>query len=178
MKKIFLAFICIFISFIFTSCQTVAENNEISSEQSIKTQTLENQSSEQYTVDTDFFTLTLPNNWKNDCFYEIVYEENHSYRLSFYEKESHEEDDCGWIFSISLFNLTEDYTVFPSYDILGTLDTYQYGSYNMIVLYPSDVQFSEKTAKKYNEMANCVSKILNTFNFKSNCSFTKYPTEN
>lgn len=128
-------------------------------------------------VDTEYYTISIPTEWKGDCFYETVPGEHYNYSLNFYEKQSHDEMDAGYLFGIDLLTETEDYEIYPSYDVLGSLEVYRIGSYNMIVTYPTDVQFSEGAAKKYNSMTAQISEILKTISFKEECTFSETPIE-
>ena len=126
-------------------------------------------------IDTEYYTISIPSSWNEDCFYEIADGENYNYTLSFYDKASHEELNAGWLFSINLPTEFEDYSVYPEYDILGSIEVYRIGSYNIVVTYPTDVQYSEETAIKYNEMFKSVPNILKTISFSEECTFSKEP---
>lgn len=126
-------------------------------------------------IDTEYYTVSAPNSWNDDCFYEIADGENYNYTLSFYDKASHEAINGGWLFSINLLTEFEDYSNYPDYDVLGSLEVYRIGSYNIVVTYPTDVQCSEETAEKYREMCDDISHILNTIAFKDECTFSEEP---
>ena len=126
-------------------------------------------------VTTQYYTLRIPDSWENDCFYEIYEREDYSYALNFYDKASHNEMGGGWLFSIVLLTEVEEYSNYPEYDVLGSLEVYRIGSYNIIATYPSDVQFSEKTARKYSELSSVVPDIIKTISFSDNCTFSKSP---
>ncbi|MGM9662007.1 MAG: hypothetical protein ACI3WR_02820 [Oscillospiraceae bacterium] len=126
-------------------------------------------------IDTEYYTIKVPNSWEDDCFYEVTDGESYNYTLSFYNKASHEQISGGWLFSINLLTEFEDYTNYPDYDVLGSLEVYRTGSYNLVVTYPTDVQFSEETANKYNEMSESIPDILSTISFKEECTFSNAP---
>lgn len=129
-------------------------------------------------IDTEYYTIEVPNSWNEDSFYKITDGELYSYTLSFYDKASYEETDGGWLFSIRLepeFENYSGYGSYGSYDILGSLEVYRIGSYNIVVLYPTDVQYSDKTAENYREMSGSISDILDTISFKDECTFSKDP---
>ncbi|MCI5593931.1 MAG: hypothetical protein PUG78_03930 [Eubacteriales bacterium] len=67
---------------------------------------------------------------------------------------------------------SEDYTVFPSYDYLGMLKTPD-GEFNMIALYPTDVQFSEGTSAEYGEMTDDINRIIKTVKAVGGAEFVK-----
>ncbi len=126
-------------------------------------------------IDTEYYTILVPASWNDDCFYEIAEGENYNYTLSFYDKASHEELNAGWLFSIKLLTEFEDYSVYPDYDLLGSIEVYRIGSYNIVITYPTDVQFSEETVSKYNEMYGSIPDILETISFNEECVFSKEP---
>lgn len=90
----------------------------------------------------------------------------------FYYKASKEADCGGHLFSIVLLPDSEDYTVFPSYDYLGMLKTPD-GEFNMIALYPTDVQFSEGTSAEYGEMTDDINRIIKTVKAMGGAEFVK-----
>lgn len=126
-------------------------------------------------IDTEYYTLSAPSSWKDGCFYEIADGENHSYTLSFYDKTSHDAINGGWLFSINLLAESEDYSIYPDYDVLGSLEVDRIGSYNIVVTYPTDVQFSEETAENYNQMSDKIPELLKTISFKDECTFSEEP---
>lgn len=126
-------------------------------------------------IDTEYYTLSAPSSWKDYCFYEIADGESYNYTLSLYDKASHDAINGGWLFSINLLTEFEDYSIYPDYDVLGSLEVYRIGSYNIVVTYPTDVQYSEGTAEKYRAMYNDISNILKTIKFKDECTFSEEP---
>ena len=126
-------------------------------------------------IETEYYTLSVPDSWEDGCFYEIADGENHNYTLSFYDKASHDAINGGWLFSINLLTEFEDYTVYPDYDVLGSLEVYRIGSYNIVITYPNDVEYSEATAQNYNQMSAEIPKLLKTISFKEECTFSKEP---
>ena len=76
-------------------------------------------------VDTEYYTINVPDSWKDDCLCNIADGDGHSYTLTFYDKLSREKNGHGgWLFSIRLLPASEDYTKNPDYDILGSLVVY------------------------------------------------------
>ena len=84
------------------------------------------------------------------------------YVLSLYETTSHEQFGGGKLCSIQLMPAGDDtYKDFPSYEWLGELDTPD-GRFNIIVLFPTDVQFTEDTANTYAELFSNIHDLLYT----------------
>ena len=123
------------------------------------------------TVEGFYYTVTLPADWQGrytkydteegDCRYDV-----------FCHSASMTEEGGGHLFSICLISGAEDYTVFPSYDYLGILKTPD-GEFNMVVTYPTDVQFSEDTAAEYNDMADDINRIIKTVKAMGGAEFVK-----
>ena len=125
-----------------------------------------------YRYETPYYTLTMPGNWKNDCFFEFYEFENGTYNLAVYEAQGYEDWKIGYLFSILLYEPTQDYTIFSNYRVLGTIESPNW-EYNVIALFPSDVQFSEETAEVYGQMYSKITEILESFTPTDACHY--YP---
>ena len=124
-------------------------------------------------IDTEYYTISVPQYWKTACVYEVIEKDNYNYTLNFYDRESKESGYGGWLFSISLLTEFEDYTEYPDYEILGSVEVYRIGTYNIVVTYPTDVQCSEDMMQQYSEMQECIPGILETISFKHPYNRTK-----
>ena len=127
-------------------------------------------------VDTEYYTITIPESWCEDCIYEVIDGENNDYALSFCEKADYGVSG-GWLFSVALLSQQDDYTEYPSYDVLGSIETQDKGAFNVIVSYPTDVQFSDENAAEYHEIYDAIPDVLKTISFKENCAFSETPVE-
>ena len=112
-------------------------------------------------IETDYYSLTLPAKWLDKCIWEITDSDNGTYALNLYELTSHEAMDAGKLCSIILLPTSEDWADFPDYTIHGILYTPE-GDYQVIALYPTDVQFDENTAEAYNALFEQISDVLCT----------------
>lgn len=113
-------------------------------------------------IDTAYYTIALFDEWADSCVVEL--HEMHSGLpiVSLYEKTSYEEFGGGKLCSIQMMKVEDDtYKDFPSYEWLGELETPD-GRYNIIVLFPTDVQFSENTAAAYQERFDKIHDVLYT----------------
>ena len=128
-------------------------------------------------VDTKYYTVKIPESWAQNCVYEIREGEMENYTLSFYEKVSHEGEEGGHIFTIGLYPEGEDYTYYPSYEELGSLDVSGTGGFNIVITYPTDVQFSPEQGGLYTQLEKDVPEILESMEFKEDCVFSEemYP---
>lgn len=137
-----------------------------------------NQPPERILVDTTYYRLALPADWNNHCFYAVTQGEGEGYSLSFYNTKSYEAGDGGFLFAIQLLNWMEDYIQFPSYDLLGSVSVPEAGSYNVVITYPTDVQFSDETAGEYQAQEQAIPDIIASLSFKENCTFSPTPLQN
>lgn len=112
-------------------------------------------------IETDYYSITVPIEWLDKCVWEITDNANGTYILNLYELTSHEAMDAGKLCSIMLLPTTEDWSVFPDYTLHGILYTPE-GDYQILALYPTDVQFDEGTAEAYNALFEQLSDVLTT----------------
>lgn len=121
-------------------------------------------------IDTKYFSVTIPESWGEYYSYEIFNYEESAYSLIFYETQSREEYG-GKVFSIRLIPETEDYTYYPSYEVLGRIETNQSDTFNVIVLYPTDVQFNPDHAQIYAILEAGIDDILESITYHD-CTFS------
>ena len=119
-------------------------------------------------INTLYFKMKIPESWQETCAYQI--KENGSFTA--YEKVGKENHGCGKLFSIEIIPQEQDYTMYPDYDVLGTIETEQ-GKCTVIVVYPTDVQFVSETAKTYQAMQNEIDGIIEGIQFKDTAKFSK-----
>lgn len=112
------------------------------------------------TIATKYYTITLPQEWDNKCICKVTSLDSGTYLLDLYEKTAFEEMGAGKICSVMLFPTGDKtYRDFPDYQLLAVLDTPE-GSYAVIALFPTDVQFNKDTAEKYSAMYMEVMDVL------------------
>ena len=107
-------------------------------------------------VEGKYFTLTLPESWK-DKYYENEIENEYGYYMEFIEKTSSDTQYGGWLFSIAI----PDEATFdePSYNYIGQINI-DGKEKTMIVVWPTDVQFSEETAEAYQLLAETSEDVI------------------
>lgn len=123
-------------------------------------------------IDTDYFSIEVPNYWEGLYEYQIFDEQVYGYSLILYEKESYQSMNAGHLMSISLYSVEEDYTYLPSYELLGTLETGD-KTYNVLVEYPTDVQFEEDHADEYQNLSKDMDEIIETIKPKEGYNYKK-----
>ena len=112
-------------------------------------------------IETKYYTLTLPDSWAGKWVMDLHERDNGSYSMSLHETQAFQEFGGGTLFTLMMLTTGEDYTIFPSYELLGALGT-PAGTFYVVALFPTDVQFTEETAEVYNRMYEDVTDVLYT----------------
>lgn len=100
-------------------------------------------------IETKYYTISLFDGWADACDAQIFEMHSGLEIVSLYEKTSQEAFGGGKLCSIQLMPVQDDtYKDFPSYELLGVLNTPD-GSFHVIALYPTDVQYDDNTAQAY-----------------------------
>ena len=119
-----------------------------------------------YEIYTKYYKVPIPQEWADSCAYDIFEMDNGLDILSLYEVTAYDEFGGGKLCSIQLMPTNDEtYKDFPDYEFLGVLNTPE-GNFNLILLYPTDVQFTEETMDAYNEMAQKLPDVLCTISPK------------
>ncbi len=101
-------------------------------------------------------SLTLPASWEGK--YAVRDSEN---AVMFFELSNHLYDGSGRLFTVKIMEAAAyDDGMFPSYTFIGT-----YGDKVVVVLHPTDVQFSVDKADAYNAMLADVPSIVATITY-------------
>ena len=108
---------------------------------------------------TDYYSLSLPGSW-GDCICVINYLDRGGYSASIHEYYGFKNFGGGKLCTLMMVP-TDDksYKDFPDYELLCALDTPE-GSFYVVALFPTDVQFDEDTAADYNAMAEELMDVL------------------
>lgn len=199
MKKLWICILMISILFCFWGCGNGKKSLSVDKEKSTETQlpdaegedaqtddstsneanqtdaSGENESAAALTIETTYCSLTIPEEWRDRFSYEVTDEEDGSYYVGLYENTSHEiMDGGGWLFSVALLTSAVDYTNFPDYEVLGSVQTNDGKAFNVVVLYPTDVQFSEETATAYVSLLDHMDAVIASISYQD-CKFSQAP---
>ena len=71
----------------------------------------------------------------------------------------------GFLFGISLYEEDEDISYLPSYETIGLLEA-KGQTYQVIVEYPTDVQFSDDTAENYQKLSKDMDDVIASLEVK------------
>jgi len=125
---------------------------------------------------TDYYSLTVPSSWEGKYAYKVYPPEeewSEAYYLDVYHKESEQQNYGGSLFGISLFyDGDSSYLSYPDYEVLGRLQIKQASIFDVVVTYPTDVQFTDETEPEYTELRKDVENVLKSFEADSKYSFT------
>lgn len=136
----------------------------ISEEDKSETQDNVNGMQDSIKFDTEFYTLELPEYWTDLSDYYQWDIEPYGYGLTFYEKQSRKDlnEIGGFLFSLSLYT-DKEYEDWPGCIYLGQLNVIRLANYDVVVSYPTDVQFSEAGYENYVKLSNDIADILVSF---------------
>lgn len=121
-------------------------------------------------VDTGYYSIWFTPEYVGLYEYEI---EDSSYcdygkNLLVYDKASKEADNGGFVFGIYMYELNQ-YEDLPAYKLLGILSPKNKPAkeYSVVVVYPTDVQYTEETEDTWRTLYDGVEYILKTFEVDS-----------
>ena len=112
-------------------------------------------------VDTKYYTLTLPADWIGKVLCDLHERDDGSYSISVHEIQDFLDFGGGKLFTLMMLPTSEDYTIFPSYELLCALDT-PAGNFYVVALFPTDVQSSEENRDTYFALNDQVQDVLYT----------------
>lgn len=115
------------------------------------------------TFDTELYSLELPEYWEDLAVYE-QWDIGYAYGITFYESQSLDDFDGegGMLFSIIL-DSNDEYMDYPDYTYLGQLSVVRLANFDVVVTYPTDVQFSDAGQENYMKLSNDIAGILASF---------------
>lgn len=109
------------------------------------------------TNQTKTITVEYPPEWNED----VISDVNDDY-ISFYEKKDYDSGNGGHLFTVMRFN-NNDYKELPSYKVIAEDKS---KGVTFIIMYPTDVQFTNETAEEYNRLADFTDEIISHIHLK------------
>lgn len=119
-------------------------------------------------IDTEYFTLTLPEDWIGTTTYEIL-PDGECYSIDFYERQDYETSGTGKLCTLKLFKEGEDFTV-PGHMTYGTLVA-KITNFEVVVLYPTDITCTPANAAQHEKLLNRVSDLVYSLEPKDDCKW-------
>lgn len=126
-----------------------------------------------------YYSLRLPADWEVEHKYEMYVTETtgYGYNVSFYSHSDRERGYGGFLFSLDLIPEGETYDFYPSYDYICSIEVYRINSFDLIALYPTDVQFAEDNIKGYQAMRDEIRSIIQSIQFNDEVTILNSSSE-
>lgn len=116
-------------------------------------------------ISTKYFNLKIPKDWEDKVIIDRYEDSEYSlFSISFSEKNDYH-NYGGHLFTIMVEPITDEEIYYPSFDILGQIKV-SGKKYNVIALYPTDVQYSPQNEYVYSELYDQIDSVLDTIEFK------------
>lgn len=122
------------------------------------------------TIETDLFTVKVPESWSGKVCYQIFRRDYNEYSLNFYHVASRNAGMDGFLFSISLY-MDGTPLDFPDYEELGRLIYRQAEVYNVVATHPTDVQFPQECQQEYMTLRSEADSVISSFAANSTYQF-------
>lgn len=119
---------------------------------------------------TEYYTITLPANWTDKYVYEVS-PENKAYSLTLYHKKSKQTDFGGHLFTIALYDPADDYSTLPAYKTVDKIVTSGGQELEIVLLYPTDVQFDPDSASEYSALTEDINHIISTLHLTDKAEY-------
>lgn len=123
-------------------------------------------------IETQFYSVSVPKSWEGNYTYELDYQPQGGYFLAFYELKDHQSFGGGTVMTIGLYPEGEDFSYLPDYKHYGTLTTKD-GSYAIVILYPTDFQYTTENAAVYEKMTDEIPDVMESVKAADGCSIRK-----
>ncbi len=123
-------------------------------------------------VETDMYNLIIPSSWQSLVDIEKRDGEYNDYTLGFYHKAGADAGLGGHLFSICMYP-DDSYNNLPAYKYMGRILFRPAEPYEIVALYPTDVQFTDATSSEYNALKGDIESVLESF--APNSEYAFYP---
>lgn len=118
-------------------------------------------------IDTPYYSVNVPAYWNDYGLYvSSDGADGYQHSLAFYEKQSHEINGGGHLFTILILPESEDYTYRPSYQFICQFSDETGALWNIIAITPTDVQAQPYATGLYGKMSDSIQSILATLQLK------------
>jgi len=117
-----------------------------------------------------WYTFMVPVDWEEQIEMEVLPDEHDAYTAKIYSIKDREEGG-GLLFSLRFYPEGTDFSMLPSTE-LGIVETPDGVRYHFVLTQPSDMQFAIDNVENYMAMAEQVSQIGHTVEFKEPYLFT------
>lgn len=122
------------------------------------------------TIKTDLFSVKVPESWSGKVCYQIYKRDYNEYSLNFYHAKSRNAGTGGYLFAISLY-MDGTPLDFPSFEEMGRLIYKPAEVYNVVALYPTDVQYPTECQQEYTKLRGEIDSVISSFTVDSTYQF-------
>ena len=123
-------------------------------------------------VETDWFSVSLPESWRGKTGYQIVPGQENGYSLEFYHAASRDAGMGGFLFAISLYGEGAEPDL-PAMRSMGRLIYKPAEVYAVIAEFPTDVQYPMEYEAEYQGLREDFDGIIDSFTVSSYYEFQK-----
>ena len=173
MKKLHL-FLCILFIFSLCGCTLLAKQTTASAEHPTseacypaKVDTADGPAD---WIMTDYYHLSVPSSWDTTCVYTTQEQKDGGHILNIYEKQAYFDKGTGLLWSVRLFPEGEDFTSYLNHTVYGIMEANSQ-SYYVVVLSPTDAQYTKKTQVQYDKMLSKRDSIMDTLEPKNSYKY-------
>lgn len=121
------------------------------------------------TVEAECMSITIPASWYDQYIPEII-DKKHIY---INHTKSVDAGYGGYIFSVEMFSEDEDYSYFPVYKYLNTVETKDGKVYDIVAVYPSDLQCPEELLSDYLRFSEEAPSVAETVKYNDDVKVLK-----
>lgn len=162
-----------------TETETETETQtEIETQTETVAETVENKIGD--TISTDYYSISVPASWNGKYSYEVRENyDNEGYSINVRHKDSYGIGYGGLLFSINMYSVAQGDGQFiideqpVPVEYLGVLKVPGAEDFDVIVMFPSDAQFSDGTMDEYYELFNSNDSVFKTFTATNGATFEK-----
>lgn len=127
---------------------------------------------DELTLNTEYFSVVFPENWYGKYDVDFYSDEQIKDWSIVLKEEITNNSDMGYLFSVVMVRDGESYYDYPEYDYYACAEYEDDGKYNVIITYPSDVQFDDAYEYIYRDLQEDIPNVIDGLKLKtSNVSF-------
>ncbi len=126
---------------------------------------------EDMVLETPYYSILIPADWMGSFMTETVDNMTGKWLKLFFIRYDEGKLDRGHLFSILLTKDTK-YKDIPDHNLLGKLKDESGDEYNVVAVFPTDVQYSRENRDYYMSMFEDAAFILSSFKEADGCTYT------
>ncbi len=163
-----------------TTVEETVTITETETESETETTVLTTEAKSGETINTDYYSIAIPAEWQGEYTYTVTDNlEDGGYSLIVRHKDSYGAGYGGMLFSITMYSVAEgngkqiiEEEPVPI-DYLGVLKVPGVGDFDVIVMFPTDLQCPEDSVKVYHEFYDIGESVYQTLTPTNGATFEK-----